>query len=230
MKYGYAILATILWSLVSIGSWTAGLFIGAILVSGGLIASKAALYLDIAKNNFNGTDNIYRGLNFFSRTLGIVCRVLRVLLEFVLKLLIRLAILLFFGFIMANIIEQIEATEVSNVIAYISAAIGFAYGGLLVLYLVRYLIQVYFRFYILVDSNNELLSSKECIRISKDISKGNLLKIFMFELSFVFWRLGVLLTLGALNLYFEPYYNTSKANLYIDVRDIRQLNILTIKQ
>lgn len=64
-KYGYAILATILWSLVSIGSWTAGLFIGAILVSGGLIASKAALYLDIAKDNFNGTDNIYRGFNFF---------------------------------------------------------------------------------------------------------------------------------------------------------------------
>lgn len=46
----------------------------------------------------------------------------------------------------------------------------------------------------------------------------------MFELSFIGWRILVVLTFGALNLYVSPYYNTCLANYYLSLNGSEKVN------
>ncbi|MEG2014941.1 MAG: DUF975 family protein, partial [Clostridia bacterium] len=71
-------------------------------------------------------------------------------------------------------------------------------------------------FYVLCDSDSSV-RALDCIKESVRITKGKVLKLIVFELSFILWNIGVIFTLGALSLYVQPYYETAKAILYRDV-------------
>lgn len=77
-------------------------------------------------------------------------------------------------------------------------------------------------FYIMIE--NDELSWKECLKESKKITKGNMRKIFLFELSFIGWFLLSVLTLGALFFYVLPYYKTAHANLYLTLKENQKMS------
>ena len=67
-----------------------------------------------------------------------------------------------------------------------------------------------------VMNHQTQLSGAECIRASWKLSKGMFWKIVLFNLSFIGWWILVLVTLGGMYLYVSPYYDTARANLYLD--------------
>lgn len=106
-KYGFAMLATILLSLVSIGSVTLGL--GVIFIAGAVQCCKKAFYVDIASNRFKGTDSIYRGFSQFLRALvaNIYIVLIYAALVIVVLLLSRVVAMSGFVFILAGIVVAI---------------------------------------------------------------------------------------------------------------------------
>ena len=72
-------------------------------------------------------------------------------------------------------------------------------------------------FYILADDNS--IGAMEAIDKSKQIMKGNKLKLFYLELRFIGWALLCILTLGIGFLWLMPYMQVSIAKFYDDVKD-----------
>ena len=49
------------------------------------------------------------------------------------------------------------------------------------------------------------------------MTKKKMVRLFLFELSFIGWWLLCLITFGGMYLYVYPYYMTAKSNLYFDI-------------
>ncbi len=77
------------------------------------------------------------------------------------------------------------------------------------------LFPVRLKFVYFVMNHKTDLSPWQCIKQSWKITKGKFWKILGTELSFIGWYLLVPITLGAINLYFRPYHDTTIANLYL---------------
>ena len=75
--------------------------------------------------------------------------------------------------------------------------------------------------YILAENPN--LSRKEVFLLSKEMTRGQKWKAFVFDISFIGWWLLGLITLGILVIFYvQPYYNAACAELYITLRDRMQ--------
>lgn len=71
-------------------------------------------------------------------------------------------------------------------------------------------------FYILAESPE--ISPIDAIRISKSMTAGRKWDIFVFDLSFIGWFILSAVTGGIAGIYVFPYYNTSMANLYRELK------------
>lgn len=79
-------------------------------------------------------------------------------------------------------------------------------------------------FYILVD--NPGMSATDAMKRSKEMMAGHLVELFVFELSFILWYLGVAVTFGILYFYVGPYYATAKAMFYEKLRPAKEEEIV----
>ncbi len=70
-----------------------------------------------------------------------------------------------------------------------------------------------------IVAENPAIERKRAFEITKAMTKGNKLRIFLFGLSFIGWILLCLLTLGIGYLFLAPYIYASYTQLYIDLRD-----------
>lgn len=195
-KYGYAILYTILFGLISVCSVFVGLIIGVIIVAGAITCSKVSFYMDIANRRETSFDSTFKGFKYFGKAFKA---------SFYLGL-IYLAILLFVAVVSVVLTIFVKATFVS----YIIIAVSVLAAILLLIISVKSI----FVFYVMVDMPE--LTASECIKKSWDISK--FFKIIRFNLSYFGWTLLVILTFGILNLYVAPYYQTAKVNLYYSMK------------
>lgn len=197
-RYGFAILTMVLLSLVSFGAITVGLFIGAILVGGAVKCCYTAFYVDIARREYRGVDSAYRGFQQFAR--AIVANIY--------IFLINLAVAILFGLLFLLLLAITHATSAQAAVIAIFVIIAM----LVAMFLVN--IKLSFVFYIM--NHQTQLSGAGCIRESWRLSKGMFWKIVLFNLSFIGWWLLVPVTLGGMYLYVSPYYDTARANLYLD--------------
>lgn len=197
-RYGFAILAMILLNLVSFGAVTAGLFIGVILVGGAVRCCYTAFYVDIARREYRGVDSVYRGFQQFARAL----------VANIYIFLINLAVAFVFGLLFLLLLAITHATSGQAAIIAVFVMIAM----LVAMFLVN--IKLSFVFYVM--NHQTQLSGAECIRASWKLSKGMFWKIVLFNLSFIGWWILVLVTLGGMYLYVSPYYDTARANLYLD--------------
>jgi hypothetical protein len=68
-------------------------------------------------------------------------------------------------------------------------------------------------------AENPDISHKEVFARSSALMKGNKLKMFLFDLSFIPWLLLSIITFGiAKYVWLDPYYNASKAEIYARIR------------
>lgn len=58
----------------------------------------------------------------------------------------------------------------------------------------------------------------EAIETSMDIMEGKKMKLFLLDLSFIGWILLSILTLGLASLFILPYYQTTRAHFYEDLK------------
>lgn len=57
----------------------------------------------------------------------------------------------------------------------------------------------------------------ELLKLSWKLMRGHKFDLFIFQLSFFWWYLGVILTFGLLSIYFTPYYNLAFAAFYDNI-------------
>lgn len=70
--------------------------------------------------------------------------------------------------------------------------------------------------YILAENPN--IHSKDAIKISKEMMKGNKWKAFLLDFSFLGWEILNLFTLGLVGIYYGPYYTSTFTELYNELR------------
>lgn len=73
--------------------------------------------------------------------------------------------------------------------------------------------------YILAENMD--LSVMEAISESKRLMKGNKLRLFFMELSFLGWQILCVLTLGIASLWVGPYMEAAKAAFYREISENR---------
>ncbi|CQR45820.1 hypothetical protein BN1058_00058 [Paraliobacillus sp. PM-2] len=79
-------------------------------------------------------------------------------------------------------------------------------------------------------SNNPNIGYKRAIQLSKQMTNGEKMNIFILDLSFIGWFLLGVLTFGIGLLFVMPYYNATKAELYIALRHIAVENGLSSRE
>lgn len=62
------------------------------------------------------------------------------------------------------------------------------------------------------------LKPTEALKLSKQMTKGHISELLLFDLSFIPWALLSSITLGISTIYSIPYYNTAKAIMYENFR------------
>ncbi len=71
--------------------------------------------------------------------------------------------------------------------------------------------------YILAENNDML--PQDAIKQSMRIMEGHKMELFILELSFIGWEILCVLTLGLASIYVLPYYETTVANFYNEIKD-----------
>ena len=69
-----------------------------------------------------------------------------------------------------------------------------------------------------IIAENPRIKPNDAIKISKEMMKGNKMKTFYLDLSFVGWIILEYLTFGIAGLYVNPYYKAAYAELYKNLR------------
>lgn len=69
-------------------------------------------------------------------------------------------------------------------------------------------------------SENPTISPNEAITLSRKMTNGHKLNMFLLDLSFIGWFFLGALCLGVGILFVNPYYNSTKAQLYLALRSI----------
>lgn len=67
-------------------------------------------------------------------------------------------------------------------------------------------------------SNNPNIGYKRALHLSKQMTNGEKMNIFVLDLSFIGWFFLGILTFGIGVLFVLPYYNATKAELYLVLR------------
>lgn len=162
------------------------------------------------------------GFSRFGKSWGIWAHTL-------LKLLLPIICLIFVIFLMAVLIVVNSVGNFADYFAY-----GYASGeaglstGLIVLFVVLYLATLIYvvsrsflyvlAYYIGYDEPD--LSSKECVKKSEDLMKGNRGNYFLLQLSFIGWAILAVLTLGIGMLWLMPYISVAEVCFYERISNI----------
>lgn len=212
--YGYAILTVILLNLVAIGSILLGI-LGIIFVAGAVARCYVAYFMDVSRSDRKGVDSTYRGFKHFGRVLKV----------FLWKLLILVVPALIIGlvcFLICLPFATTESTSGETAIAVIEAI-----GCLLIaVYAVIVNVRMYFRYHVMVYGDK--VTALECIKRSSRLTKGQIYHIIRFGLSFIGWHILVVLTLGTLSLYVQPYFLKTKANYFFDL--VGQKEVIPVEE
>ncbi|MDR1495358.1 MAG: DUF975 family protein, partial [Clostridiales Family XIII bacterium] len=76
-----------------------------------------------------------------------------------------------------------------------------------------------YRFVPYILAENPDVGRKEVFALSSRLTRGHRMRMFLFDLSFVPWKLLSIATLGILDyVWVNPYYNAAKAEIYASVR------------
>lgn len=215
-NYGTAILYTILFNLLMLGSLSVGLFVGFILVAGAVYCSRIAFYMDLAKNKPASFDSTFRGFKYFGRALGVM-----VLLMLIMSIFVFAAMIMPIISVIVTALSQTGSVDSSGaatggggqvgiILLIVSVVVAVIIGIIGMFVAVR----LSFAFHVMVDRPE--MSAGKCISQSWKITKKRFFKIIGFNLSFIGWWLLTIYTLGLLSLYVMPYYYTSLCNLYFE--------------
>lgn len=176
--------------------------VGIILIGGALTVSMAGFFIDVAEEEYLGDTSfayVFRGFSDFKRSL--------VLYLYALGLFVLFSAVLsffFYLFTMPLLISSSVWLIFKTVLATLVVIVGTFF----------FYLKIYFIFHVAADQKYKNVTAKEIIKGNWRIVKAHLGDIIKFELSFILWYIGVLLTFGLLLLYVIPYNATAKAGLY----------------
>ena len=69
-----------------------------------------------------------------------------------------------------------------------------------------------------IIAENPQISSKDAIRISREMMNGNKWRAFLLDLSFIGWNILQYITFGLAGIYVSPYYTATEVELYAFLR------------
>lgn len=72
--------------------------------------------------------------------------------------------------------------------------------------------------------DNQKMQPNEVITKSRELMNGHKMDLFLIELSFIFWILGIFFTFGLLALYAIPYIQLVHVLYYLDLKQKDEMN------
>lgn len=192
--YGLAFLVSVFSILFIFGAAIAIPIAGAVLIVGPIKCGIANMYRQIAVKRYRGLDDFFDGFRSFGMAIG--AQFWKLFLLFILSVVFAGAM---FG-----------VTFIPSFMGMIIAECVLA----AILLLLLFFLFVVHRFTYFIIAEDDSLTELQCYTKSRKLIKGNFWKMVLFELSYLFWRIGVLLTLGVLYHRFFPKYKTSLALYY----------------
>ena len=185
-------------------------------LSFGLVASFIKLYNDDETNAF---EFIVAGFNNFGKAWGIALRTfLKLLLPFIL-LIVSLFIML--GGSIGILVGAGGLSQIANP-DELAGAFSASFGGVMLVGIILYFVSLillicqsyYYSLANLIAIENENLTSKECVKKSKELMTGNRSKLFWLQLSFIGWAILSIFTLGIGYLWLAPYMQIATIAFY----------------
>jgi len=76
-------------------------------------------------------------------------------------------------------------------------------------------------YYVLAENPN--MTAREALNVSKRITNGHKMDLFVLSLSFIPWLLLVMVTCGIAAIYVAPYMQLTITNFYHEIKDLPQV-------
>lgn len=70
-----------------------------------------------------------------------------------------------------------------------------------------------------IIAEDSTISSKEALKLSKEMMKGHKGELFVLGLSFIGWHLLAILTLGILEIWIMPYQHTATTKFLLNIKE-----------
>ena len=122
---------------------------------------------------------------------------------------LKLFLYTFFCFLPAGTALGLAFIFKDNMISAI--AVGVAIVGIFVYVYVSLIYS--FRYFCMLDFPGR--RGKDYMRLSKEIIKGNEMKLLLIKLSFIPWDILILLSLGIASIWIKPYKRATEGNFYL---------------
>lgn len=108
--------------------------------------------------------------------------------------------------------KQVFTSIAANILVFIRVLFGF------ILFVVPGIVAMYkYSMVNYVIAENPGISAREALETSKEIMKGNKLRLFFFGFSFIGWEILVVLTFGIAGIWVAPYMQASYAAFYREI-------------
>jgi uncharacterized membrane protein len=196
-----------------------------LLIGGSIAYGISSFFLKLLRSENPQVENLFSGFKFFGR-------------NFLIQLIIGIFAVLW------SLLVWIPAMIVAGIILFISfstltfslngevspsAITSGAFGTIAVIVLlfiicaiITYLIVLRYSmsYYIYID--NPHYTVMECITTSKEMMKGNKVRLFTLHLSFIGWHILSILTVFIGYLWLKPYINAADASFYNDLKGIAE--------
>jgi uncharacterized membrane protein len=92
-----------------------------------------------------------------------------------------------------------------------------------------YIHYVYYWVEFIIAENPEM-NYNEVMELSKEMTKGNKLDLFGFDLSWFGWILLTIITCGLSSIYVTPFINRTRISLYDEYKEQYQSTLLPIEE
>lgn len=191
-----------------------------LLIGGSVSFGLCNFFMNIIREGNPQVENLFAGFKYFGK--NFLIQLIVGIFSFLWCILIWLPAMLLLIIIT---VASLSVPEIPGAGPYYNGNISNANIVVMIILIIICLVITYIiisryalAFYIYND--NEELSVMECINGSKEMMKGNKVKLFLLQLSFIGWHILSIITLFIGYLWLKPYIETSTASFYNNLKEV----------
>lgn len=191
-----------------------------LLIGGSVSFGLCNFFMKIVREGSPQVENLFAGFKYFGK-------------NFLIQLIVGIfsflwGILIWLPAMLLIIIITVASTSVPEI-----PSAGSYYNGdisdvsivvmiilVIICLIITYIIISRYALVFYIYNDNEELSVMECINGSKEMMKGNKVKLFLLQLSFIGWHILSVITLFIGYLWLKPYIETSTASFYNNLKEV----------
>lgn len=192
-----------------------------LLVGGSVTYGVSNFFLKLLRNDNPQVENLFSGFKYFGK--NFLIQLIVGIFSILWSLLIWIPAIIITVIILVISFSTLTTSSLNRDIFSVAPGQAFVTIAVLILLFIICVIITYFitlryamSYYIHID--NPHYTVMECIQASKEIMKGNKVRLFVLNLSFIGWHILSVLTIFIGYLWLKPYINAANAGFYNNLK------------